>query len=348
MKGLLLSNLGTPEGSDVLSVKNFLGEFLMDRDVISLPWPLRYLLVHGVILRKRPEESAKNYQKIWTNEGSPLLVNSVNFASKIQDRLYPRLKVKLGMRYGNPSLRKSLLELQEAGVTELIVTPLYPQYAEATTVSTLKKVEEDLASINWKPKKITFIKDFFHHESFARAQNQLLKKYAKSYQYDHVLMSFHGLPIAQIKKVDTSKQHCLKSNSCCDNWGQKNRYCYRAQCFETGRLIANFSGIPQSQFTVSFQSRFGRSKWIQPYTEEVIDSLIKKGVKRLLVMCPAFVADCLETLEEIEIRLKEDFIAKGGEDFKMLPSLNSEDFWADAFVSILEESLAEAHLTTER
>jgi ferrochelatase len=340
MKGVLLMNLGTPDAPKELEVKKYLGEFLMDPYVIDIPFLARYLLVNGIILRKRPKESAEAYSKIWTDEGSPLLFHLKNLSAKVQDRLYPQIKVTSAMRYGNPTVEQALDKLVEHGVTELLVLPLYPQYSKATTYSTMEHVRSELEKFSWKPEKVFFADDFYNDSGFVASYGAQIQHLRNSYNFDHLLMSFHGLPERQIKKSDPNG-YCLKTPHCCDVLNEKNKKCYRAQCFESARLIASYIGLPNDMYSVSFQSRLGKGDWIKPYTDQVIDRLIERGVRKLAVVCPAFVSDCLETLEEIQMRLKEDFVVKGGEDLKLVPALNSEAKWAEALASFITQQFAE-------
>lgn len=341
MKGVLLLNIGTPDDTSEEAVRRYLKEFLMDPYVIDLPWPLRFALVHGIILRNRPKASAALYKKIWTPEGSPLLKITRDFASKVQDRLYPQVKVAFGMLVGNPNVESALLKLKEAGVEELLVVPLFPQFSGATTSSAFASVEKNLKKLKWTPKKVLKIEEFCTFEGFISSYVAHIKEAKKDFKPDHLLMSFHGLPASQVKKADPSKT-CLKVKTCCDTYSESNRLCYRAQCFHTARSLAAKLGLSENEYTVSFQSRLGRAEWIQPYTEEVLDGLIAKGTANLLVVSPAFVADCLETLEELQIRLKNDFIKKGGFDFKMVKALNDDPLWVDSFVSLVNERFGQA------
>lgn len=335
--GLLLVQLGTPDDPSTGAVRRYLGEFLMDEDVIDINPIARWFLVHGIILRTRPRRSAKAYQKIWTKRGSPLLFHSQDLARKVSDLLAPHTHVALGMRYGQPNIRSALEKLREKGVARLTVFPLYPQYSTAATRSALNKVQAELADMGWAP-TLREIHDFYFHEDFLDAFAKRIDKGRKEFGADHILFSFHGLPERQIKKTDETGAHCFASASCCDAVVAANRNCYRAQCFSTARKIARKLDLADDRWSISFQSRLGSTPWIKPYTDLVLPELAAKGVKRVLVTCPAFVADCLETLEEIGIRAREDFKKAGGQDLQLVPSLNSDADWAQAIIRISREN----------
>jgi ferrochelatase len=336
-KGLLLLNLGTPDAPTPEKVRDYLTQFLMDPYVVDIPWPLRWLLVHGIILRKRPALSAEAYRKVWTDRGSPLLFNHLDLVAKVRTLVEAReFVVAGGMRYGNPSIEAAVRELRDAGATETIVFPLYPQYSLAATESSV--VETRRAAQAVAPgMKLSFVPAFFESPPFIEAFAQVARRALQGFRHDHVLFSFHGLPERQVRKTDRSPQgssHCLADRSCCDRIVEANRDCYRAQCFATARALAARLGLAEKDYSVSFQSRLGRTPWIKPYTDVLYAEFPKQGIKRLAVLCPAFVADCLETLEEIRIRGKEQFVSLGGEDLLLVESLNSEPAWAKAVVEI--------------
>lgn len=338
MKGILLLNLGTPDSPSPQDVKKYLAEFLMDPWVIDIPYPARLALVYGIILNTRPKKSAEAYQKVWGDRGSPLLFHSLDLASRVQDRLYPQRKVALAMRYGNPSIASALKKLQESEVDDLLVIPLYPQYSLAATQSSIEKVKKELKKLKWQPDKLAFVESFYEDAGFIQSFRQRFAVEKKSFNADYVLFSYHGLPERHCKKTDDTGRYCLRSETCCNAIVEANKNCYRAQCFATTRELVATLGLGPSEYSVSFQSRLGRSTWIKPYTDFVLKELAAKGVKRLLVTCPSFVADCLETVEEIAIRAREDFKAAGGEDLRLVPSLNAETAWVDAVVSLIEQN----------
>ena len=332
---VILANLGTPDSPSVPDVRRYLGEFLMDPRIINIPKVLRWLLVNGIILRFRPKKSAAAYKKVWTEEGSPLLVHGKNLQAKVQKLMKGRANVHLAMRYGNPSMEDTVEKSMEDASGELIVFPLYPQYAAATTGSTVEKMFRVLDK-KWNVPPMTVVKDFYQDPRFIEAVGVVAKEHLENFKPDHVLFSYHGLPESHLK--DTAKR-CLQQKNCCDSIAADNRYCYRAQCVATTRSLAEKLDLSKDQYSLSFQSRLGRAEWVKPYTTDLIEELAKKGVKRLAVLCPAFVADCLETIEEIGMEAKADFIAAGGEDLYLVPCVNSSDVWAEAVVAIVEDYL---------
>jgi len=326
--GLLLVNLGTPSSPSVGDVRRYLAEFLGDPRVLTMQPLARWLLLHGVILRVRPRRSAAAYREIWTEEGSPLLVHGRALADAVAKRL-EGVPVELAMRYGEPSIARGLERLEAQGVGSVLVVPLFPQHAEATTGSVRALVE---SLCEGRALEVEFVEDFFDAEGFVEAQAEVAREALADFAADHVLMSFHGLPEAQLRAADPSGRHCLASAGCCDRVGEVNRRCYRAQCFATARALARALALPAEGWSLGFQSRFGRG-WIRPYTDEVLDELVAGGVKRLAVLCPAFVADCLETLEEIGLRERERFLAGGGEELRLVPCVNGSERFADALAS---------------
>ncbi|MGZ3709605.1 MAG: ferrochelatase, partial [Bdellovibrionota bacterium] len=331
--GLLLINLGTPDAPESREVREYLREFLMDGDVIDLPYLLRAALVYGVILRKRPAQSAAAYRKIWTPGGSPLLVHHLALSAKLQAAL-PEWVVAAAMRYGKPSISSAVARLAEAGVNEVVVFPVYPQYSLAATDSSLKKAKREIAR-KLPHAKVRVVQDFFDHPAFIAAFAERIGEVLERERPDHLLFSFHGLPERQVKRTDTSGKHCFSSPGCCDAVGGANRLCYRAQCFATARLLAGRLGLKREFWSVSFQSRLGQTPWIQPFTDRRFPELAQAGVRKLAVSCPSFVADCLETLEEIQIRGREEFIAAGGTELVLVPSLNSSEAWVRAVQEVL-------------
>src|SRR5712692_2871522 len=321
-KGLLLINLGTPDAPTTGAVRRYLREFLSDPRVIDLHPFGRWLLLNLFILPTRPRRSAAAYRKIWGQSGSPLLSHSLELARQVAGRLNGDFQVELGMRYGNPSLQSALDRLRASGVRELTVVPLYPQYAASSTASSLGQVYSVLGS-RWDVLPVKVASPFFDQPRFLSAFAQVARPVLDGARAEHVLFSFHGLPERQIHKSDPSGQHCLASATCCDRLEQVNQNCYRAQCYFTAGSLADRLGLARESYTVCFQSRLGRTPWIKPYTDLLVPKLAARGIKRLAVMCPAFVADCLETLEEIGMRARESFQAAGGEELTLVPSLNA-------------------------
>ncbi len=339
MTGLLLCNLGTPDEPTPGAVRRYLREFLSDPRVLDMPALGRWLLLHAIILPFRSSKSAAAYRKIWTRRGSPLLWHSEDLVAALRDRLGPDWMVELGMRYQRPSLAAALDRLCAAGVERIVVLPLYPQLAASSTGSTLAEVMR-LAGKRWSPPLLSMVGPFFDDPGFVAAFAAQGAPYLEREKPEVVLFSFHGLPERQVRKSDRSGKHCLSSASCCASMGPVNCDCYRAQCFATAAAIAERLALPADTWRVSFQSRLGRTRWIEPYTDGVIGQLAVEGKKRLLVFCPAFVADCLETLEEIGIRGREQFLAAGGEALTLVPSLNATPAWVEALAALVRRQVA--------
>jgi len=340
MTGLLLCNLGTPAAPTPGAVRRYLREFLADPRVLDINPVGRWLLLNAVILPFRPRRSAAAYRKIWTERGSPLLCHTSDLAVAVRERLGPEWAVAVGMRYGQPSMGKALADLRRAEVQRVVVLPLYPQHADSTTGSTLAEVRR-VAGGGFGAEALAFVDAFYDHPAFIEAFAAVGRPVLEAERPDHVLMSFHGLPERQLRKADATFRHCLAVADCCARIGEANRNCYRAQCFATARALASRLGLVGGAFSVSFQSRLGRVRWIHPYTDEVIAELAGQGRKRLVVFCPAFVADCLETLEEIGMRAKQQFLAAGGERLTLVPSLNASPAWVDAVAQIVHDACAD-------
>jgi len=323
---LFLVNLGTPSAPDPVSVGKYLTEFLMDEDVIDVPYLLRFILVRGIIVPRRKYASAHAYQKVWTETGSPLKFHSENLLDAVgrvnSSHTTKRFDViSYAMRYGAPSMMSRIAEMQAQGVESITVLPLYPQFATATSTSTRKEFERCLKVLKYKP-IVKFIEEFYKEDFFIEPLASIIKKSMSEEKIDHVLFSYHGLPERHILKANSeAKNHCFKTARCCD---VEKSYCYKSQCYATTRALVAKLNLAPNQYSVSFQSRLAGAKWIDPYTDEVIPELVKKGVKSLAVVCPAFVSDCLETLEEIGIRAREDFLNAGGERFTLIPCVNSD------------------------
>jgi ferrochelatase len=329
--GLLLINLGTPEAPRPREVRRYLREFLSDPRVLDMPALLRFLLLELVILPRRPRASAAAYQKIWTLEGSPLLVHSRALAAKVQAVLGDAVQVELAMRYGRPSIAGALDRFEKAGVRRLTVFPLYPQYSSAATGSVIDEVHRRAAG-RWSKPDLRIVPPFYDHPAYVEARAELARPFLDR-DPERVFFSFHGLPERQIRKSDPSGAHCLAHPDCCAEVGPENRSCYRAQCFAAAQLLAERLGVPEEQRIVCFQSRLGRSPWLSPNTEEVLAAEARRGVRRAVII-PAFVTDCLETLEELAIRGVETWRRNGGESLQVVPALNAGDRFADAVVEI--------------
>lgn len=327
-KGILLINLGTPNKANHLSVFRYLNIFLRDKRVIDLPLLLRYALLYGFILPFRTSIATKAYRAIWSPQGSPLLYHSNNLVKALITKLPNTYKVKLGMRYGEPSIASALQDLQDC--EEIVILPLYPQYASAATGSAIEHSLDLIKKWNSIP-KITIISYFYNHPSYIQAQADHMKKWIKS--HDHILFSYHGLPERQLTATCNSpcKTDCKPIN---------HTNCYRAQCFATSDLLIKSLSLNPTQVTTAFQSRLGKTPWIKPYTDEVLTKIAANGVKKLLVVCPSFVVDCLETLEEIDIRMRKQWLDLGGEQFTLVPSLNETESWVNSITTILFPSPA--------
>lgn len=340
MNGLLLLNLGTPDRPRPREVRRYLREFLSDPRVLDIAAPLRALLLNLIILPVRPRRSAAAYAKIWTDRGSPLLFHSQDLQAAVQARLGDTWRVRLGMRYGSPSVRSALHALLDEGaVDRLVVLPLYPQHSSAATGSSIEEVFRVLAQ-RWVVPSVQIVEPFFDDPGFLRAFVAQGRPVLDQVRPDHVLFSFHGLPERHLTKSEDCGSYCLRQEDCCAAVGAQNRSCYRAQCFATARKLASQLAIEPDRYTVCFQSRLGRTPWIKPHTDAVLPELRRRGVRRVVVFCPAFVADCLETLEEIGIRAREDFLREGGEELALVPSLNSSSEWVDAVIAMVQRQAA--------
>lgn len=336
-QGVLLINLGSPDSTEVSDVRKYLREFLMDPRVLDAPWPIRWCVVNLAILPKRPAESAEAYKKIWTKDGSPLVVTSRNVQRELQRRAGESLPVGLAMRYQSPSIESAITKLRTEGVTDLLVFPLFPHFAMSsfeTAVVRAQEVAEQLAP----GMVVKAAEPFYADPGYIAALAASAQDYLKA-GYDHLLFSFHGLPERHLRKADPTGCHCLATPDCCQVPSPAHRTCYRAQCFATVRAFVDAAGVPANKYSVSFQSRLGRDPWLKPYTDFELPRLAASGVKKLLVMCPAFVSDCLETLEEIAMRGREIFLEAGGEEFALIPCLNEHPRWIDALEKMVRDSL---------
>ena len=340
-KAVLLCNLGSPLSPEPKYVRRYLRQFLMDGFVIDIPRLPRWLLVHLIIAPFRSYASAEAYQSIWSEKGSPLIQHTRLLTEKLQSEL-EGWQVAYAMRYGEPSMESVLQSLVEKGVQQIDLIPLYPQYAKSSTGTVLYEAQQVLQALGYKG-QVQSVRDFFQSTPFIEAYAKNLRDDVQEFQPEKTLFSFHGLPERHVKQTDKTGQHCLEKKDCCAQIQEVNRYCYRAQCFATARSLARHIQLPEENYRVCFQSRLGKQPWIQPYTDHVITELAEKGVKRILVACPSFVADCLETLEEIAIRAKEQFIEEGGEDLKMVASLNSSRPWVKALSEMLEGEQFDFH-----
>jgi ferrochelatase len=332
--GLLLINLGTPDAPTPEAVGRYLREFLMDGLVIDTPAPLRWFLVNVLIVPRRKYQSAAAYQKVQLPEGSPLLVHTRALAQKVAAELGDEYVVEFAMRYGNPSINSALAKLKDQETQRIIVLPLYPQYAESSFETAVVETKRSAKELGCS-EGLTFLPPFYDRPEFIEAFAERIRQALAEQNAEHVVFSFHGLPERHVTKLHP--QHCLRTSNCCAQISAANRNCYRAQCFSTARSLAQKLGLNAESYTVSFQSRLGRAKWISPNTEEVIRDLARGGNTQIAVTCPSFVADCLETVEEIAIRGRETFIAAGGTDLQLVPSLNDEPLWVAAVAAMVRE-----------
>ena len=332
-KGVLLVNLGTPNSPEVKDVRAYLREFLMDERVIDIPYISRWFLVNVIIATFRSPKSAKEYKKVWTDKGSPLLVYGLRLEELLQETLGSDYIVSLGMRYQTPSINTALKAFENKGIDELIVIPLFPQYASASTGSVAQKVMEEIKDSLVIP-TVRIVEKFFDHPTFIDALTAIAKQQMNDKEYDHFVFSYHGLPERQILKSAVD-DYC-KIGDCCNTYHSKNAYCYRAQCFATTRLLAEKLEIPKDKYSICFQSRLGKEPWIQPYIDDAVDDIISKGAKKVLAFSPAFVADCLETTIEIGQEYKDSFKEKGGEEWDLVASLNDHPLWVQTLKEIVE------------
>jgi len=326
-RAILLMNLGSPDSTATPDVHRYLMEFLMDKRVIDYPWLFRKILVGGLIVPFRAKKSAEAYETIWTKEGSPLIV----LTQQLQAALQPLVAdpVEIAMRYGNPSMEDAYRRILKKvpDLEEVIAIPLYPHYAMASYETAVEYAQE-IHRRNKYSFKLDFIKPFYNESHYLTALAEHIRPYLRQ-EYDHILFSYHGVPGRHIRKSDPTGNHCLQSAACCETASPAHATCYRHQCFATTREIVQALAIPEDKYSNSFQSRLGKG-WLEPFTDIRLEEMPKEGIKRLLILCPAFVSDCLETLEEIAIRGKEAFLGAGGEEYTMIPCLNIDSRWVDA------------------
>jgi ferrochelatase len=323
-KGALLVNLGSPDSTDPKDVKRYLDEFLMDPRVIDVPYWLRSFIVRGIVLNTRPKKSAEAYSKIWWDEGSPLIVLSERLREKVDQQT--GIPIALAMRYGKMKIKEGLQELKDQGVTEVLLVPLYPQFAMATT-ETIMVLAEELRKEFFPEMTFDSIPAFYNKPEYIEVLSQSIAEKLEGLDYEHLLFSYHGVPERHIKKRDITKSHCKIDKSCCLTHSPAHQFCYRHQCYEVTRLVGEKLGLQQGTFSTTFQSRLGFDPWLQPYTDRTIEKLALSGVKKMAIVTPAFVSDCLETLEEIAMEGEEIFHEVGGKEFTTIPCLNDRDDW---------------------
>jgi ferrochelatase len=331
-KGVLLLNLGSPDSPSVPDVRRYLREFLMDSRVLDMNWLARFCLVNFAILPSRPRQSAEAYEKVWTPEGSPLVVISRNVQAMLQKRL--NIPIELSMRYQNPPIHEAIKKLVARKVDEVLLIPLFPHYAMSsfeTAVDRVKEVAAELAPNMRFSVQPPFFDDPDYIEALVASAEPFLNK-----GFDHLLFSFHGLPERHLRKSDPTGCHCLNSANCCEISSPAHATCYRAQAFKTVAAFVTKAGVPAGKYSIAFQSRLGRDPWLKPYTDLELPKLAERGVRKLLVICPAFVSDCLETLEEIGMRGKETFVEAGGTECTLIPCMNEHPLWLDALQKWVE------------
>jgi len=333
-KGVLLVNLGSPDSPTKKDVRPYLDEFLMDERVIDAPYFLRNLLVRGIILNTRPKKSAKAYAKIWWDEGSPLIIISKRFQEKVQ--AHTELSVALGMRYGSGSIKEGLEELHTKGVDEVLLVPLYPHYAMSSYETVVVKALEQ-QQMYFPKMKLTTMPAFYKNEDYIKVLAKSIAEGLEGFAYDHILFSYHGIPERHIRKSDPTKFHCKIDGKCCKVNSVAHHTCYRHQCYDTTDLVVKELGLEPGKTSTSFQSRLAGDPWLKPYTDYEFERLAKEGKTRLAVITPAFVADCLETLEEIAMEGEEEFKEAGGEAYKHIACLNDRDDWVSLMAQWIKD-----------
>lgn len=327
--GLLLINLGTPKAPTPKEIRRFLAEFLLDKYVIQIPAIVRYLLVYGIIIPFRIKKTTHAYQAIWDKDGSPLYVNSITLKEKLSHALKDEYLVSMGFRYSEPSINDAFLELKH--LEKIVIFPLYPQYSDSTTKTAINKTLEIAQKHNFKG-KIEIIQDFYQHQAYLQAQAKIIESYLSNHEF--ILFSFHSIPLSHIL-INDCKDLCKNS---CSAHSSNYAMCYRAQCIKTGEYLGEILNLSKNNYAISFQSRVGRAKWLVPYTNEILNDLRRRGIETLAVSCPSFVSDCLETLEEINLRLKEQWFELGGKKFTLIPALNTHDIWINSLKQIIKSS----------
>ncbi|MCZ2084925.1 MAG: ferrochelatase [Flavobacteriales bacterium] len=338
-KGILLVNLGSPRSTKVEDVREYLDEFLMDEKVIDYRWFFRTLLVRGIILNTRPKKSAEAYKTVWTDEGSPLIFITERIKKKLEKIV--DVPVEIGMRYAEPSIETGIRKLTDQGVTEIVLFPLYPQYAMSTTETVIDKAEE-VRKKHFPDIKINYVQPFYNREIYIDCLAESIREKLPE-TFDALQFSYHGVPERHIFKTDPTKT-CNLNDCCSRDSNPSHQFCYRHQCFKVTEEVIKKLNLPKEKVMVTFQSRLGNDKWMEPYTDETLEGLAKKGIKNLAIVCPAFVSDCLETLEEISVEGKEQFMHGGGETYNYIPCLNDEDRWIEVVKTLCEEKLHEFYL----
>lgn len=335
-RAVLLTNLGSPDSTEVEDVRKYLNQFLMDPYVIQLPWVLRRLIVSLFVLPSRPKASAHAYKSIWWEEGSPLVVLSQRLLEAVKTNT--DVPVAMAMRYGSPSIESQLLELaKQDGIEEILLVPLYPHYADSTIKTTIEEAKKVIES-NQLGVRLVVLQPFYEEPDYINALVASAAPWLNSESgFEHILFSYHGLPELHLTKADPTGSHCLKREDCCQVASPAHATCYRHQVLRTTERFVEKAGLKPDQYSVAFQSRLGRAKWLEPSTVDTLEKLAQNGVKKLLVMCPAFVTDCLETLEEIALQGEEDFKKAGGESLTLIPCLNDQEQWVSVISKWCED-----------
>jgi protoporphyrin/coproporphyrin ferrochelatase len=338
-QAIVLANLGSPDSTSVRDVRTYLNEFLMDERVIDIPYFLRALLVRGIIVPFRAPKSAAKYKTIWTDKGSPLLYISRQVQNKVADAM--QMPVELCMRYANPTPAFALNKLLEENpdLKEVVLVPLYPHYAMSSYETAVEHVKSTYKNGNY-PFDLKVVPPFYDHPEYIDSLANSIKPFLDK-DFDHLLFSYHGVPMRHILKTDCTKSHCFSSENCCSVPSEAHSVCYRHQVTVTTNLVAERLGLPRDKFSFSFQSRLGTDAWLQPYTAEQLKKFPREGIKKLIVVCPAFVSDCLETLEEIREEGREDFMHAGGEEYSVIPCLNAREDWIQTVVTLVNSQLKE-------
>jgi protoporphyrin/coproporphyrin ferrochelatase len=333
-RAVLLVNLGSPDSTSVSDVRKYLREFLMDARVLDAPYPIRWCIVNLSILPKRPAQSAEAYRTVWTKEGSPLIVTSKSLRARLQSRL--GIPVELAMRYQNPSIETAVRELKKNQISDVLLVPLFPHYAMSSYETAVVRVQEVMGKIASQI-RLQVLPPYYDQPYYINALVGVAKPYLNE-GYDHLLFSFHGIPERHLRKADPTGSHCLSTPDCCQKPCAAPKTCYRAQCFKTVEAFVKLAHIPEGKYSVAFQSRLGRDPWLQPYTDAVVEQFGHARMKKLLVICPAFVSDCLETLEEIGDRARETFREAGGGELQRIPCLNDNPLWVEALAKLVSQS----------
>lgn len=332
--GIVLMNLGSPDSTEVKDVSRYLKEFLMDERVIDINYLARFFLIHGIIVPFRAPKSAAAYKTIWTKEGSPLVVLTRRLQKALQEQTV--LPVEIAMRYGKPGAASAFdnLSKNHPGIEEVLAIPLYPHYAMSSFETAVENARQVHAK-NSYPFKLSFAKPFYNDPGYINALAETMRPYLQQ-PHDHILFSYHGVPGRHIRKSDITHTHCLAVANCCETASPAHAYCYRHQVFTTTRLLMNQLNISKDKYSISFQSRLGKG-WLEPFTDIRLEEMPREGIKKLLILCPAFVSDCLETLEEIAERGKETFMHAGGETYTMIPCLNTSPLWVNVLSGWVRE-----------